>query len=47
MFQPGAVPIIMIDGEGIIDIMIEKRFGVQTESVPVYINALDLAVSDE
>lgn len=47
MFQSGAVPIIMIDGEGIVDIMIEKNFGVQTESVPVYINALDLAVIGE
>lgn len=46
MFQAGAVPIIMIDGAGIVDIMIEKEFGVQTESIHVYINALDLAVSD-
>ena len=47
MFQPGAVPVIMIDGEGIVDIMIEHEIGVETESVPVYYNALDLALSDE
>ena len=46
MFQAGAVPIIMIDGNGIVDIMIEKEFGVQTEEIPVYINALDLALSE-
>ena len=47
MFQSGAVPIIMVDGEGIVDIMIEKGFGVETESVAVYINAIDFALSDE
>jgi len=47
MFQPGAVPIIMIDGLGVVDIMIEKGVGVQIESVPVYVNALDLAISED
>lgn len=47
MFQAGAVPIIMIDGEGIVDIMIEKQFGVEIETVPVFINALDLALTDD
>lgn len=37
----GAVPIILIDGSALIDIMIEKRFGVEMEQMPVYINALD------
>lgn len=37
----GAVPIILIDGSSLIDIMIEKSFGVEMEQVPVYINALD------
>ena len=46
MFQAGAVPIILIDGKGIVDIMIEKNFGVQTEYIPTYINALDLAFLD-
>ncbi len=39
--KPGAVPIILIDGESLVDIMIEKKFGIETEYVPVYINALD------
>lgn len=46
MFQAGAVPIIMIDGEGIIDIMIEKSFGVRTQPIPIYINEFDLAIED-
>ena len=39
--KAGAVPIILIDGESLVDIMIEKKFGIDTEFVPVYINALD------
>lgn len=39
--KKGAVPVILIDGSMIIDIMIEKKFGVQIEELPVYINALD------
>lgn len=39
--KPGAVPIILIDGESLVDIMIEKKFGIDTEYVPVYINAID------
>ncbi|WP_022665353.1 restriction endonuclease [Desulfospira joergensenii] len=47
MFQPGAVPIIMINGDGIVEIMIEKEFGVQTEYIPIFINALDLALIEK
>jgi restriction system protein len=43
----GAVPIILIDGETLVDIMIEKKFGVESESMPVYINALDRALTEE
>lgn len=39
--RPGAVPIILIDGESIVDIMIEKRFGIEFENIPLFINALD------
>ena len=36
-------PIVLIDGEGIVDIMIQKQFGVGLEeSLPVYVNQLDL-----
>jgi restriction system protein len=45
--KPGAVPIILIDGNSLIDIMIEKRFGVETENIPVYINALDNVLNDD
>lgn len=43
----GAVPIILIDGNTLLDIMIEKRFGVDYENIPVYINALDGVLTDE
>lgn len=44
--KPGAVPIILIDGNALIDIMIEKKFGVETENIPVYINALDNVLNE-
>ncbi len=31
----GAVPIILIDGSTLVDIMIEKKFGITTENMPV------------
>lgn len=46
--QKGAVPIILIDGPTIVDIMIEKKFGVVVmESLPVYINAFEEALDRE
>ncbi len=39
--KSGAVPIILIDGSTLVDIMIEKRFGVASENMAVYVNALD------
>jgi restriction system protein len=46
-FRPGAVPVILIDGKSIVDLMIQKKFGVTVESLPVYSYALDLVLSDE
>jgi restriction system protein len=46
-FRPGAVPIVLIDGPSIVDIMIEKRMGIEIEFLPVYSNALDLILSDD
>ena len=46
-FRVGAVPIILIDGKSIVDLMIEKQFGVQVEHLPVYSYALDLIFSEE
>lgn len=39
--KQGAVPIILIDGKMMVDFMIEKQFGIEHESLPIYINALD------
>lgn len=41
----GAVPIILIDGITLVDFMIEKNFGVESENIPVYINAIDNALT--
>jgi restriction system protein len=46
-FRPGAVPIILIDGKAIVDLMIEKQFGVQAEQLPIYSYALDLIFSED
>lgn len=46
-FKKGAVPVILIDGESIVDLMIEKEFGVQKESLPIYSYALDLALIED
>jgi restriction system protein len=46
-FRPGAVPIVLIDGPAIVDMMIEKQFGVQVESLPIYSYALDLELSED
>lgn len=43
----GAVPIILIDGVTLVDIMIDKKFGVTTENMPVYVNSLDDTFSEE
>jgi restriction system protein len=45
--KPGAVPIILIDGSSIVELMIDKEFGVERESLPVYTYALDLIMADE
>ena len=42
-----AVPIVLIDGPTIVELMIEKQFGVQVESLPIYSYALDLELGNE
>lgn len=37
----GAVPIILIDGNMIVDFMIEKQFGIEHEDLPIFVNAID------
>jgi restriction system protein len=46
-FKPGAVPVILIDGDTIVDIMFEKQFGVEVDSMKIYSYALDLALTEE
>lgn len=43
----GAVPIVLVDGPEIVNLMIEKQFGVQAEEIPVYSYALDLVLSGD
>jgi restriction system protein len=45
--KKGAVPIILIDGMMIVDIMIEKKFGIEIEEMPIYINALDVVLGED
>lgn len=47
MSKKGAVPVILIDGATLVNIMIDKRFGVEAEMMPVYINALDQVLTED
>ena len=40
--RSGAVPIVLIDGEGIVNLMVEKGLGVQKDEITVYSSAPDL-----
>ena len=44
--KQGAVPVILIDGNMIVDFMIEKQFGIEHEDLPIYINAIDKIFSN-
>ena len=43
--KPGAVPIILVDGNMIVDFMIDKQFGIEHEELPIYVTALDQVLS--
>jgi restriction system protein len=43
----GAIPIVLVDRDAIVDLMLEKRFGVQTENLVIPTYALDLALTPE
>lgn len=43
----GAIPIVLVDAGAIVDLMIEKRFGIQTDSLVIPTYALDLALTPE
>lgn len=38
--------IVLLDGHSIANLMMEKRFGVEVETLPIFSNALDNAMSD-
>lgn len=44
--KQGAVPVILIDGNMIVDFMIEKQFGIEHEDLPIYVNAIDKIFSN-
>lgn len=44
-FQAGAVPIILIDGPTIVEMMIDRELSIESEELKVYTNALDLMLS--
>lgn len=43
----GAVPVVLIDAQAIVDLMIDKGFGVQIEDLAIPVYALDLALTSE
>lgn len=45
--KKGAVAVILIDGMGIVDLMVDKKFGVEKDEISIYSNALDLIFEDD
>jgi len=45
--RPGAVPIILVDGLLLVDLMIDKQFGVQEENLSIHTYALDTILANE
>jgi restriction system protein len=39
--KKGAVPVVLLNGESIVDLMIEKEFGVQKKPLQIYEDQLD------
>ena len=39
--QAGAIPVALFDGQGILDVMIEKKFGIEIHEILTYADALD------
>ncbi|MEI2611837.1 MAG: restriction endonuclease [Candidatus Promineifilaceae bacterium] len=46
-FKSGAVPIILINGQTIVEIMIENNFGIDIEHLPIFTFALDNALAND
>jgi len=45
--KKGAVPVVLIDGSTLVDIMIEKKFGIDIQNLPIYVNALDEVLNSD
>lgn len=45
-FQSGAVPIILVDGPRLVDLLIEKGLGVERGALPIYTYALDPVLAE-
>jgi restriction system protein len=45
--KKGAVPIVLVDLAAVVDLMLEKQFGIQSESLMIPTYALDLALTPE
>lgn len=43
--KPGATPVVLVDGKAIVDLMIEKNFGIEKEEINLYRNSLDLIIN--
>jgi restriction system protein len=46
-FVAGAVPVTLVNGATIVEVMIEKGFGVLTEPLPIFTLAMDSALTSE
>lgn len=46
-FQPGAVPIILFDGQAIIESMLNKGIAIEKKTLEIYEDAFDLLMADD
>lgn len=45
--KKGAVPIVLLDGDAIVNLMFERQFGVEREELPIYVSAIDRIFDEE
>ena len=45
--KQGAVPIVLLDGDAIVNLMFERQFGVEKEELPIYVNAIDKVFDED
>lgn len=45
--KQGAVPIVLLDGDAIVNLMFERQFGVEKEELPIYVSAIDKIFDEE